>query len=296
MTAGVLPALGAAVAFAAFQLVNARILTRVGVQRGIRGILVLGALALGAVTLLTDGAGPWRDATPRALAMSALAGLVHFLLGWSLLGTAQRRIGAARTGALVGAVPFAGALLALLVLDEPLTAAQVAGLVVVTGGVALVAVGAGRVPGGAGSPVSGVAAALATAGCWSVSPLLIREGLAGIRSPVAAATVGLVAGAAVSSVLLAVRRHGGGPGATPAPPRRLLTLGAALVAGALWLQWTAFGLGSVAVVLVTLQLTPVLVPLLARFGAVGGGTDLGLRGALGVVGIVAGSTLVVVAG
>lgn len=295
MIAGVLPALAAAVGFAAFQVVNARILTRLDVYRATRISLVLGTLVLGILTLVADGPGPWLQATPRALFMSAAAGMLHFFLGWTLLGLAQQRIGAARTGALIGSVPLFGALSAWAFLGERLVVVQTLGLLAVAAGVAVVATAsAGSIGGSGREGALGVAAALGTALCWAVSPVLIRQGLAGIPSPGAAASVGLLTSAVLYSLLIALVRRRGERAPIPGGRLRgLLGLGGLLVALSLWLQWAAFERATVAVVLVTLQLTPALVPLLSRIAAPAGWSlPLG-RIYTGVAGIVGGSLLVI---
>ena len=49
-TGGILAALGAATAFALFQLVNGRVLARIDVARGTRWLLITGTVVLGAAT------------------------------------------------------------------------------------------------------------------------------------------------------------------------------------------------------------------------------------------------------
>jgi drug/metabolite transporter (DMT)-like permease len=294
MIAGVLPALAAAVGFAVFQIVNARVLARIDVYRATRITLVLGTLILGTLTVISDGPGPWLQATPRALLMSAAAGMLHFFLGWTLLGIAQQRIGVARTGALIGSVPLFGALSAWVLLGERLVVVQTVGLLAAAAGVAFVATASSGPVGGSGRDAAlGVAAALGTAMCWSVSPVLIREGLAGIPSPGAAASVGLLTSAALYTLLIALVRRGSRAPIVEGRVRRLLGLGGALVAFSLWFQWAAFERATVAVVLVTLQLTPALVPLLTRIGAPAGSSPPLRRVYTGVTGIVGGSLLVI---
>ena len=290
---GVLPALGAAGAFAAFQVVNARALARIDVARGTRVLLATAAVALGAFTLMTDGTAPWTEAPSRALLMAAAAGMVHFGLGWTFLGTAQQRIGAARTGALVGTVPLFGSLFAWALLGEAVGPVQLAGLLLVVAGVVVIATRNRRGP-AVPRALSGIAAALGTAVCWSVSPVLIREALAGIPSPRAAATVGLAASALLHAVLVAFARRGSARAPMERRAVQLLSTGGLLVALALWMQWTAFSLAPVATVLVVLQLTPALVPMLARIGGTLEGDPPLSRLYLGVIAIVIGSLPVIV--
>lgn len=293
---GVLPALGAAVGFAVFQVVNARALTRIDVYRGTRVLLVMGTLALGTITIATEGIGLWTAAPPRALLMCAVAGMLHFFLGWTFLGLAQQRIGAARAGALIGTVPLFGALLAWMFLGEPLVVRQVLGLFVVVAGVAAIATmhrkGSIREAG----LVVGVLSGLSTALCWSISPIFIRQGLEGIPSSSAAATVGLLTSAVLYSALVAISRRGKDKVTIERQTRLLLGTSGMLVALSLWMQWTAFDLATVAVVLVILQLTPALLPILARIGAPKADLVPLSRIYPGIAGIVGGSLLVVLGG
>lgn len=297
MIPGVLPALGAAVGFAVFQIVNARILARLDVYLATRTVLVAGTVVLGTLTVVTDGVGPWLAAPPRALLMSAAAGMLHFFLGWTLLGIGQQRIGAARTGALIGAVPLFGALSAWALLGERLVPGQVAGLLVVTAGVAVIATATGAAASRTTrESVVGVAAALGTALCWSLSPTLIRQALDGLPSPSAAATVGLLTSAVLYTALIRLVRRVDRPRVPDGSIRGLLGLGGVLVALALWLQWAAFERAAVATVLVTLQLTPALVPVLAKAAGLTSRSAPMLRIYGGVGGIVGGSLLVILLG
>lgn len=305
---GILAALGAATAFSLFQVANGRALTRLDVARGTRWLLLTGAVVLGLGTVATEGLAPWRSAPPLALAAAAGAGLLHFLLGWTLLGTAQQRIGVARTGALVGAVPLFGALLAWAKLGEALTAVQLVGLLAVVAGVGIIATGRASGDAPDAGRTAGTLAALGTALCWATSPVLIRIALEGVGSPAAAATIGLLAGALVSmargALLGAIARPAGTgavvPGAVATPrgrgPIGLVVLAGVLVASALWCQWTALDLLPVAPVLVLLQLTPVLVPLLARLSPTGPAGPALARLLPGLVAVVGGSTTVILAG
>lgn len=296
MTLGLLAAAGAALTFAVFQIVNGRALALSDVPRVTRGLLLMGSIVLGVGTLVVEGTSAWVGAPPLSLAAAAAAGIVHFLLGWTFLGNAVQRIGVARAGALLGTVPLFGALLAWAFLGESLVPVQLVGLVSVVTGVAVIALSraAGSRP-VAGTAV-GVIAVLGTSLCWAVSPVLIRQALVGIPSPSAAATVGLLASAVIAVVRTAIIRRGRPSDLMGRPVVTLVVLGGFLVGTALWLQWTALDLVPVASALVVLQLTPALVPILARYA---GFADTGLparRLAVGLAAIVGGSLTVILGG
>ncbi len=271
---GIAAAAGAALGFAVFQTVQRRALRGVDVYRATAAVLAVAACVLLLVSMVTGTFAGLRGAPAAALAACAVAGLVHFGLGWTLLAVSQVRLGAARTGIVVGTVPLFGALVAAVALDEPLGLVEVAGLVVTVAGVAVVAgrrrprppadgAGAPAAPSGSGTEARsglriGVIAGLATALCWSVSPVLIRYGLRGVESPVAAAAVGMTTCAIAYGIGLTVTGRRGrqpvGEGVRP-----LLLLSGTAVGLAILLQWTAFDLTRIAVALAVLQLTPPLV-------------------------------------
>lgn len=262
--AGVLPALGAAVGFAVYQLVNRRALQTVDVYRGTASILAIGSALLMVVAGLTGGLALVPEAPVTALLFCAAAGFVHFFCGWTFLAWAQVRLGAARAGILIGTVPLFGALIAAAVLDEPLSSTDLVGLVLVVVGVWIVSARRGVTTDTPPRQTQlGIAAGLATALCWSSSPVLIRQGLEGLPSPTAGAGLGMLASAVVYGlgVLLTRRRANRTPIA--ATTRQLLLITGVAASSSIWMQWTAFDRTAVATVLAILQLTPVTVVILA---------------------------------
>jgi drug/metabolite transporter (DMT)-like permease len=265
---GVVPALMAAVGFAVFQVVNRRALSGVDVYRGTATLLAVGSVVLGGIALATGDATLLAAAPIAAILYCAAAGLVHFFCGWTLLGMSQMRLGVARTGVVIGTVPLFGAIIAAVFLDEALSAVAVAGLVLVVAGVGVV-ISARSAPdaGAIGRPVIGVATGLATALCWSVSPVLIRQGLDGLPSPVMGAAVGAAASATVYGVAIVLARRRSRARPITSATGRLLVLAGVTVAISIWMQWTAFDLAPVAIVLSLLQLTPPSVVLLATWSS-----------------------------
>jgi uncharacterized membrane protein len=100
----------------------------------------------------------------------------------------------------------------------------------------------------------GLGFGLATALCWSLSPVLIRVGLDRFGSPILGVTVGIAATTLVYGVAVAVvrRRRAGMP--EPAP-LGLLVLAGTLVALSIWAQWSAFQIAPIGIVLAVLQLS-----------------------------------------
>ena len=68
----------------------------------------------------------------------AVAGIIHFVLGWTLLTVSQNRIGASRTSALVGTAPFFATLVGYLFFQEILSFLTILGIIFVVSGIYLV--------------------------------------------------------------------------------------------------------------------------------------------------------------
>jgi drug/metabolite transporter (DMT)-like permease len=196
--AAVLLALSSAVFFGALA-VAIRLATRRGADPE------AGAFATTAIALLVCG--------PAALALDAdagdawpflLAGLIAPGASQILFFRAVRDIGPARTTVLIGTAPVVAALIAIVLLDEPVRAALViATLLIVSGGIAL-----------AGERVRpetfrriGVVLALAATALFATRDNVIRELQVGSDvEPLAAAAATLVGGeAVVLAYLLATR-------------------------------------------------------------------------------------------
>jgi drug/metabolite transporter (DMT)-like permease len=101
----------------------------------------------------------------------------------------------------------------------------------------------------AGSRWRGSLFGLGTAACWAVSPLLIREGLAGVPSPGLGVTISMVAATIPQGVVVALRRRRG-LGEPPVWDALAYKLAAGVLVGlSTWTRWEALALTPVAVVL-----------------------------------------------
>lgn len=212
-----------------------------------------------------------------------------------MLALSQERVGVARTGAVVSGAPLVGVLAAAASLGEPLTVVVLVGVVVVVGGVALLSLsGLNRDRPGGHRPWH----ALAVAGLWGTSPLLIRRGLQGIDSPILGLTVGIGAAVLAYGVgLYLLRRRR--PDDVSTFSRRALPwvmLGGVTGAIAISAQWISFGLTTIAISLSVQQLAaPVvvaLVPLTFREPM----ERVNLHLIIGTAAIVGGTTMVVLSG
>jgi drug/metabolite transporter (DMT)-like permease len=138
---GVIWAILSGLGFGFFQLFNRRAGRHLQLYQGTfllllisTGILLLTSLAFEDLSLLAH-------APASTFVYFALAGLIHFFLGWTLLTASQNRVGAARTGALIGTAPLFGTLIGFLFLGEFLNLLTIAGVLLVVAGVYLVSNG-----------------------------------------------------------------------------------------------------------------------------------------------------------
>ena len=256
---GALWATFSGVGFGLFQSVNAkavRDLDRVYASTFLQ--LLIATAILGAVALAVEDLGSLSHAPLWAIAAFALAGLIHFFVGWTTLNISQARIGAARTSPLLSTSPLFGLLLAAIVTrDLPSWAA--------VGGIALSITGAYLVSdpgGGQRAPLRDSGFALATAAAWALSSILTVAGLERFESPLLGVTIGMLTAAAAFGVLLTVSRTPvlGGAGSREAVSLKLVA--GVIVAFATWGRWLALEDTEVAVVL-ALSLITVPVVLVA---------------------------------
>jgi drug/metabolite transporter (DMT)-like permease len=138
---GVIWALIAGLTLGLFQLAHRRAGQEFDVHRGTFLLLLVSLFVLAGASLFS----PDLDLLPTVSRVGwlnfALAGLVHFVGGWTLLSISQKKIGAARTGSLMGATPLFGTFLAFLLLGETVTLVETGGILMIVIGVILVSNG-----------------------------------------------------------------------------------------------------------------------------------------------------------
>jgi DME family drug/metabolite transporter len=266
---GVALAAVAGIGFGLFQSVNRAALRGMDAYASTFLQVLVSAAILVAVSLAAGDPGRLAAAPPSAWWRFAAAGLVHFSVGWTLLNLSQQRLGAARTSPLLATVPLFGVVIAAGTLREVPSALELAGVALMVAGVYAMEVerlrrvhrvgepvtaggprgigGAERSPGGAG-PVVWTASlfGLGTALCWAVSPILIRQGLRDLPSPLLGVTIGMVAATLAYGLTLPLR--GRGLRFTREALAWKLAAGV-LVAVSTWARWASVALVPVAVVL-----------------------------------------------
>ena len=260
---GVLWATTSGIGFGVFQSLN---------RRAIRGIedpyvstflqLAVATAVLVVASLVSEDLSQLGDASGEAIVIFALAGIIHFVLGWLLLNVSQARIGASRTAPLITLTPLFGVLLAVVTLGELPKLAALGAIVPIVGGAWLLASrGSGRVAIERDSVF-----AFGTAFMWALSAVLTVKALEGLDSPLLGVTLGLLAATLALGAALLVR---GSLGAIRSIARNTLALklsAAVLVAFATWFRLLALGGTDVGVVLATnlvaVPITLVLAPMM----------------------------------
>jgi drug/metabolite transporter (DMT)-like permease len=260
---GVLWATASGIGFGLFQSLN---------RRAIRGIedpwvstflqLSVATAVLVVASLVSEDLSRLGDASTKAIVLFAVAGVIHFVLGWLFLNVSQMRIGASRTAPLITLTPLFGVVLAALALGElPSLSAVVAIAPIMLGAWLLASRGGGDVRIERDSIF-----AFGTAFVWSLSAVMTVEALEGLDSPLLGVTLGLLAATAALGGGLVAR---GSFGAIRSIARNTLALklfAAVLVAFATWFRLLALGETDVAVVLATnlvgVPITLVLAPLM----------------------------------
>jgi len=111
---GVAAAAIAGVIFGLFQVVNRAALVEMDVLAS-TFIQLLASSAFMVVALLVQGTEGISSLSASAAANFTLAGLIHFLGGWTLLNMSQKRLGAAKTSPLLATTPLFGTFLAATV-------------------------------------------------------------------------------------------------------------------------------------------------------------------------------------
>jgi drug/metabolite transporter (DMT)-like permease len=285
---GVLWATASGIGFGVFQSLN---------RRAIRGIedpyvstflqLSVATAILVVASLVSEDLSQLGEASGDAIAIFAVAGIIHFVLGWLLLNVSQARIGASRTAPLITLTPLFGVALAAVTLGELPSAAALGAIAPIMAGAWLLATRGG----GNFTIERDSAFAFGTAFMWALSAVLTVEALEGLDSPLLGVTLGLLAATAALGGALAAR---GSLGAIRSIARNTLALkllAAVLVAFATWFRLLALGETDVGVVLATnlvgVPITLVMAPLLVGRHLEQADARVWLGGALVVAGVLA---------
>jgi len=272
-------ALGYAAAFAAgYLFAVSDVLVRRG-ARSLRPLQLLSVSLLVGTPLLAAAAVATGAPLPgsRALALYAAAGLLNFVVGRFLFYVAVAGAGATTASILTSPTILLAALLAWLVLGEPLDARLVAGLAMVFAGVVLASVEP------SGSPLQGVGSRLAIAAgaastlVFASTSVLVRAASVEGGSPLWGVTVSYAT--ALPVVFAAALARGGLGYAVPlgSPGLGAAVAAAAAVAGAQMARYVSLHLLPVAYAVVLISLFPVHTAVLSALFGGEAGERVGLR-------------------
>ncbi len=265
---GAIWALTAGVGFGIFQTINRRAVKDMDVFVATFMQLMVSAIVLVTISALTEDLSQLWGASLVTWVNFSLAGLFHFFIGWTFLNASQKKIGAARTGSLIGTTPLLSAVFAAITLAEIPGWVVIVGILIIVAGVYLV--NFSRMKEAAISPLEsgwrslllGLSAAL----CWSISPIFIRFGLSELDSPILGVTVGITVSALGYGIVLILRHLKSRLGPVPMDAFSYKLLAGVLVGLSTWARWIALDLTAVATVLalslVSVPIVNLLSPLL----------------------------------
>ena len=287
---GVLWGTVSGIGFGVFQSLN---------RRAIRGIedpwvstflqLAVATAVLVAASLVSEDPSRLGDAGTKSIVLFALAGVVHFVLGWLFLNVSQMRIGASRTAPLITISPLFGLVLGLVLLGESPPPGALAAIAPMMVGAWLLAS-----RGSADLRIQrDTLFAFGTAFMWSLSAVITVEALKGLDSPLLGVTLGLLAATATLGGALLARGSLGTIGSIAGNTLALKLSAAVLVAFATWSRLLALDETDVAVVLATnlvaVPITLLLAPLMVgrhleqADARIWGGASLVLAGVLALI-------------
>ena len=234
------------VGFGLFQALNAKAVRNLGsVYTSTLLQLLVAAAILAAAAVASEDLGTLGDTSAWGITAFALAGMIHFFIGWTTLNLSQARIGAARTSPLLSTTPLFGLAFGAALASQVPGALAALGIVLTIGGAYLVA----DPGGGERAPLSDSSFALITACAWSLSAIFTLEGLEELDSPLLGVTVGMLAAAVAYAAPLALSREPFKPAAEPWDALGLKLAAGVVVALATWGRWVALDDVDVAVVL-----------------------------------------------
>ena len=221
---GIIWSLIMAACFGFSQLSTRKGLVNIAVDQGTFIMIVVSTILMLIPFFWLDGVTLAQNANWVGLAYFITAGLVHFVGGFTFMNLSISTIGAARTGSLIATTPLFATFLAAFALNELINLPLIIGVVVVIGGVRLIAssktpesaqqtsskkqmstievtAGNSNILNWAGTSTFGLLAAFS----WGFTPVLIKKGLETLPSPVVGVTLSMAAAGIVYAIILGFR-------------------------------------------------------------------------------------------
>ena len=230
-------------------------------------LLAGSTIILAVASVLTEDLSQLNGLPFMAYVNFGLAGLFHFYIGWTLLTISQTKVGAARTGALLGTTPFFALFISALAFNEILNLPVLAGIIILVTGVYLISFEKNPMAGTGASTWRDSLYGLGVAVCFAISTIFIRAGIKDLDSPLLGVTISMGISALIYGITLLFQRKQIQQG--PITKDALwFQLGAAFFVGvSTWARWIALDMTLVSVVLalgrlnvpVVILLSPLLV-------------------------------------
>lgn len=222
-SAGIGPAVVATVALAAQSLAVRRSTRSRSIVEVMAVVFAVNLLVLLPITTLRHG-GEF-GLTPASVAAFAVAGVLGSLLARAALFTGIERLGASRAEPLKSTFPLVAVVLAVTVTGEAVSAALVAGVLLLVGGAVVVSWDARASPVTDGSVLADLKFPLIAAVLLGIDPVFTKVGLATGTPPLVAVTVRVIAATAGFGLYLLWRRVARGVAASFAATRWSLLAG-----------------------------------------------------------------------
>ena len=170
-------------------------------------LIAVSALILAGASALTEDLSQLNGQPLMMYVNFALAGSIHFFMGWTLLTVSQNKIGAARTGALSGTSPLFALFISALAFNEFLRLPVLGGILMLVTSVYLISFDKNLLADAGGRGWLDSLYGLSVAVCFSISPIFIRGGLAYLDSPLLGVTIGMSFSALAQGITLLFRRN-----------------------------------------------------------------------------------------
>lgn len=267
MSNGILLSILSGFAFGLFQTINRKAGRQADVYQATFVLLLVSAVVLTAVSLLSPDIALLQNLSWLAVFYFSLAAMIHFFIGWTLLSASQKKIGAARTSALLGTVPLWAAGIGVLFFDEFLS-------LLIGGGILLIFIGTYIVSSGknvaSNSAIeTGFKASLyglGTAVCFAGSSIPIRYGFALLDSPILGVTIGMIVVTILYGIVLWAKPPKDGVSIKLRGANlNLQIIAGILVAVATWWRWVSLDLAPIAVVIALSRISVPTVLLISPF-------------------------------
>lgn len=266
MTGAILAAFSG-MGFGVFQAFNRRASTGFSAYTATFLLMLTSSIVLAIASVLTAPIEILFHAPAIATLNFALAGFFHFVLGWTFISISQNKVGAARTGALMGATPLFATFVAALALDEILRLPVFLGILTVVAGIYMITLSGKKLSQNGGFSWKDTIYGLGVAVCFSISPIFIRAGLVHLESPLLGVTIGMTTTTIAYGILLVFKRENQAQGSVTRDALFFQIAAGVIVGLSTWLRWLALDMTEVGPVMalgrlnvpVVILLSPLLV-------------------------------------